>query len=119
MTDTALDGDASASRRANDWQLNHLMGVIQGQLTLFPMATGTSLRKERDGGRRVQPYLRMTGMTRFAARLPSLGGWHPSLAFCRRRICGRWPAGIGGVLLQPRFKSFQALEESEYYKLYP
>jgi len=102
----------------HDWPLTHLMGVIQGQLTLCPMATGTALRKERDGGRRVQQYLRMTEMPRCAARLPFLGGWHPSLAFCRRRLCGRWPAGIEGILLQPRFQSFQALEEREYDKLH-
>jgi hypothetical protein len=63
-----------------------------------------------------QQYLRMTGMTRFAARLPSLGGWLPSLTLGRRRIGGRWSTRVSRVLVQACFKSFQALEECEYHQ---
>jgi hypothetical protein len=71
----------------NDGQLNNLMGVIRGQCHNLPMATGTSLGTERYGGSRVQQDLWMAGMTMCASRLPSLGGWPPSLALGRRRIC--------------------------------
>ena len=70
----------------NDWQLNDLMRVIRDELPKPPLATGTSLGNERYGCSRFQQALRMAGMTMFASRLPSLGGWPPSLALCRRRI---------------------------------
>jgi hypothetical protein len=70
----------------HDEQFNDLMGVIGAQLHKLPLATGSCLRKQRDGGSRCQQDLRLAGMTTFAARLPSLGGWPASLALGRRRI---------------------------------
>jgi len=80
------------------------------------MATGTSLGKQHDGGSRCQQNLRLAGMTTLAARLPSFGGWPPSLALGRRRIGGRGSAGGGGVLGQARCESLQALQEGAHDK---
>src|SRR5262245_34459284 len=58
----------------------------------------------------------MTKMPGFGAWLPALGSVPPSLALCRRGICGRRPAGVGGVLVQPGFERFQAFEEGQHHK---
>ncbi len=57
-------------------------------------------------------------MTRFTTRLPSLGRWYPSLAFGRRRIGGRWPTRVRGVLMPSRFERFQAFEEGAHHQTY-
>jgi hypothetical protein len=67
-------------------QLKHRMGARRGQCPTLPMATGTSLGQERDGGGRCQPDLGRAGRPRGASRLPSRGGWPPSLALGRRRL---------------------------------
>jgi hypothetical protein len=100
-------------------QVHHRMGVIRGQLHPCSRTPGASLRTERDRYRGVHPYLRMTGLTRLAPRRLAFGGWHASVAFCCRRICGRWPAGVGGVLGQSCCESCQAFEEGEHHKTHP
>src|SRR4029434_8052797 len=82
------------------------------QLSRFKQIPG----KEHYGCCRLQEDLRMAEMTRFAARLPSLGGWLPTLAFGRWRICGWGSAGVGGVVVYARFERCQAFEEGEHYK---
>jgi hypothetical protein len=55
----------------------------------------------------------MTGRPRFGAWPATVRGFRPALALCRRRIGGRRPAGVGGVLVSARFESFQAFEERQ------
>jgi hypothetical protein len=97
------DGSMSSTAWLEGRQVPSLLSREKGEEKLLPTCVHGHVAKSTQ-------HVLMTGC---AARLASLGSVHPSLALCHRRIGGRRPAGVGGVLVHVRFERCEAFEKSQ------